>query len=328
MTKFNCFITGDDYKTLVNETLSSRKKINLLASTLWIPVVMWFCSTFLLCRNVLEIQMFMAVIAAVFVSSLIFMIERSIIMSNGSRLLYAFRIILGFLVASLGSLALDEVLFKNDIDIQMAEMKNELILENSRKVENEQLSNLNYLRKDKEAKFVAWQKASAKAQQEADGTGGSGQRGVSAITKLKLQQAAYLKSVYDLSLNKFNEFSVNLDAEKANSKQYIAGSFRENSLLMRIKAMFHLIFSDIAMLIVYFLITVFLFALEFIVVILKVTSQKTAYERKIEAIETIAAQKLQSMIAYESNHFRPENLDKKVIEAKGILNQKMSSIFN
>lgn len=44
-------------------------------------------------------------------------------MSNGSKPIFWFRILLGLIVASLGSISMDEVIFKHDIDNQVAYYK-------------------------------------------------------------------------------------------------------------------------------------------------------------------------------------------------------------
>ena len=73
-------------------------------------------------------------------------------------------------------------------------------------------------------------------------------------------------------------------------------SFHENGLLLRIKAMFDLLRNDIWMDVVYILVTLILFVLEFIVVIMKLKIPKTNYERKVELIEKIGEERIRRIL--------------------------------
>jgi len=328
MTKFSCFITGDDYEMVKGESVSSKKKINTLAMAVFVPVIMWFCATLILLLHVLESSLLSSFVAALLISLLVFIIEKSIVMSNGNKILFLFRFVLGLFVALLGSLAIDEVVFKNDIDNQVMEIRNDMISNEKHRISKVNEGELFYLENQKAAKYAAWQYALKDAKQEADGTGGSGQRGVSEITRLKEKQANLLKSDYEKAELKLNEVRSGIEEAKKVSTLKLSKGFNENSLLLRIKAMFMLVKSNMIMLFVYILFTGFLFSLEFLVVILKSTLGKTAYERKLEAIEAIAMNKIKNMENFERDHFHPEDMHEKVKSAKNYLSTKKSSVFN
>lgn len=328
MLKFSCFLTGDDFKIVKHETPPSKKKINLLALCIFVPVIMWFCSTFLLMTNVLEKPFNTSLLAAAIVALLIFLIERSIIMASGSWILFLFRITMGLFVAILGSVALDEVIFKNDIDQKVAEIKRNLLEQENNNIEQSYASQIAGLGKNRDLKYQVWQKALKEAEKEADGTGGSRRRGVSEITKLKLSNSGLLKKDYLEASARFDKSMKDLSSKKQDNTLKIEKDFNENSLLLRVKAMMRLVLEDGFMLSIYIIITALLFCFEFLVVIMKITLPKTTYELKMESIEKIAEQKIKSICKFGINSFQPENNDTRVLQSRHLLNNSSGKVFN
>ena len=75
--------------------------------------------------------------------------------------------------------------------------------------------------------------------------------------------------------------------------------------------MFQLVRSDPFMLIVYALLTLFIFFCEFLVVLIKMCSSKTNYERKLELIEGIGNKRMEiimknDLVHYDANKVLPE----------------------
>ncbi len=54
MLKFYCFITGDDYKLLMTDTPESKKKVSALATVIFIPVIIWIVTGYLMVETVLR----------------------------------------------------------------------------------------------------------------------------------------------------------------------------------------------------------------------------------------------------------------------------------
>src|SRR5436309_6337710 len=127
MLRIYCLLTGDDYEMVKNDTPASNRKIALLATCLFVPVIMWFINGVLLVHKVLLASFFTAIGAGIVVAFTIFLIERAVIMSNGKKLIPVFRVCLGLMVALLGSISLDEVVFKSDVDQQVAKKKEAMI---------------------------------------------------------------------------------------------------------------------------------------------------------------------------------------------------------
>jgi hypothetical protein len=120
MLKFYSLLIGENPEYTATFQPSSKRKITLFANCMLVPIILWFINGYLLVKNVLEGSFWMALLTATVLAFIIFLIERAVIMSNGSKSIAAFRVVLGFIVASLGSICMDEVIFEHDIDNQVA----------------------------------------------------------------------------------------------------------------------------------------------------------------------------------------------------------------
>ncbi len=327
MQKLFCLITGDDYEMLKQDTPASRKKVALLACSLMIPVLIWFFITFLMAKTVLHHSSHTAVLAAVVFAAVVFFIEKCIIMADGSRRLAAFRIGLGCVTALLGALCMDEVFFQGDIDRQLAKNNETEIQEAMRKLESAYQPEFGRTDDEIALKYRVWQQSLADVKAEADGSGGSGRSGVHAITKLKRQIAAQHESEYEKTKAELMTLQQKLDNEKKLAAANLAATFNDHSLLLRIKALFNLVASDYYMLAIYIIFTLFFFFLEFLVVILKMCSKETNYERRVRLIEEIGEKRMtllgQSEAMYDMGLYHPVGE-----EARATLRKPPHSLFN
>ena len=326
MMKFFCKITGDDYKMLVNETPESRKKVTALATVVFVPVIIWFVIGYLMSTQIMELTSLHGLFVAIVLAFLIFLLERTIIMANGSRLIKWFRIILGLVIALLGAIFLDEIVFHKDIEHQLAEMQH---IENQHAMEQIDLQyadEINVSRQNLDRLYNDWQHAVEESRKEADGTGGSGQRGVDGIARLKLDAAQNLKVEYDRALSSHESMLTRIEDMKNAIKNN--QNISNDGLLIRVKALFTLVFNDWVMALIYILFTLFLFSMEFLVVLIKMGWRQTNYERKIEMIEEIGRRRMEKLLAHHSN-FNPEMNNPEVLHAqKQIMHNGKLSVFN
>jgi hypothetical protein len=285
------------------DTPKSKKKVSTLVSTMFIPVLMWAITTPIFICCVLGYPLAIAIVASIFASTLIFLIERSIINSDGNFWQVSFRVLLGITFGLLGTLIIDEVIFKDDINQQMTLNKSELLQEQKNKVHLEFKDDINRQEQLVVSKNVIWNNALENVSKEAGGEGGSGIPGVNSITKLKIAIAQqnehdYLKAKEELEVAKSKQAS-EIDAAISITE----ASFHNNALLQRVKAMFDLVQQNGPMKGAYILFTVFFFALEFMVVIFKLTWKKTNYDVKLELIEEIGLKRMNLMRDNDLKHY-------------------------
>ncbi|MDZ7740209.1 MAG: DUF4407 domain-containing protein [Bacteroidota bacterium] len=275
MLRISSFITGEDYNLLKKDTPQSRKKVIALASLIMIPVSLWAVNGYLLVSHVLQGTLLAAVATSAVCGLLIFLVEKNIVMADGNWRITTFRIFIGFLIAMLGSLSWDEVIFKSDIDQQMTINKIHHVDQLLKETESNYQSQLKAQEDLVQNKYNKWMKSLEKASKEADGTGGSGVRGVEGITRLKLEIAKKNEEEYIQENQRLEILKNRIEAEKKIIEGTAIANFNKNSLLLRIKAMFDLVKKDNWMLIAYVLFTILLFCFEFIVVVVKLTWKQT-----------------------------------------------------
>jgi hypothetical protein len=327
MLKIYSIIIGENPKYTATFQPASKRKVALYANCLIVPVILWFINGYLLVSNVLEGSVFSAILTAFIAAFIIFLIERAIVMSNGSKPIFWFRIFLGLIVASLGSISLDEVIFKHDIDNQVAYYKQAEVDSSIQKVEREYQNQIGLQQSIVNQKGFEWNQSLKDAKGEADGTTGSNQKQVGKIALLKMNVADKQQTDYNTENNKLASLFSSVDTAKAHAKTNAEANFNGNALLVRIRAMFDLIAKDKFMLGVYILFTLFLFCLEFLVVLIKIGSKNSIDEDLEKAREVLLRAKTKKTLDRSEIFYQPEHFVPSVQSANSIVKQNVSSIF-
>lgn len=326
MLKSACNMTGENYTLLITDTPASKKKVVAMALAMLIPVTIWVFNGFMLALTVLKTGILVALLTALVCGIIVFLVEKLIIMARGNFWLSLFRVSIGFVVAVLGSIAIDEVVFNNDINTAVAEIKNDFIKDAKIRAVT-QFDTLNRYNTITENIAVAQRKYDESVEavkKEADGSYGTGKQGVGKITRLKQEIANTRKSELAGLIN----IKTQLDAEKKQAEE-VAGlsaekDFNPHSLLIRIKALMKLVTEDIYMLITYILFTLLMIFFEFLVVILKATWKKTNYEKRVEMIEQIGEQRIAFLMSRNSPVLDPGQYLKKFEMARNAVSRKNS----
>ncbi|MFH1121913.1 MAG: DUF4407 domain-containing protein [Bacteroidota bacterium] len=328
MLKFACRITGDDYQMLKSETTPSRKKVLSLAIAVFIPTIMWFITGFLMVYSVFEKSFATAFLSGLVAATMILIIEKLVVMSSGSKLLLLFRIVLAFLVAVVGSVFLDEVIFAKDITQQLSVNQYKILTQKKEDVLLAYKDELMVKQGLAEQKYQAWQQSLQAAEREADGSAGSGIKGVHAITKLKLTNAGINQGDYTQAKAELVDLQLQLKSEQDKEVANVKAGFENNALLQRIKAMFDLVKTDRYMMVFYFMVTAILFTLEFLVVVFKVTMGKTNYERRLELIEEIGQRRMEKVRQNDLKYFEAGKVSPDYRQAQAKLKTLGASLFN
>ena len=328
MLKIYTYITGDDYNLLKDETPQSKKKVKLLAFCIMIPVVFWAVNSFLLASNILMKDLYTSLVVMAIASILIFFIEKIIVMTNGGWQIALFRIFLGFIIALIGSLALEEVIFKNDIDTQMSENQRKYISENLEiknielNIEKTKMENIII------AKDSVWKEAVNEAVGEIDGTRGSNLPYRGPIAELKLQKANELKLDREISSSQLDLIKSSNDSTLAKYESELKNGFEMNSLLLRIKALFDLVGKDKYMMGFYILFTLLVFFMEIIVIIVKMFSKETNYEKKMKMIEQIGEKRMNLILENNSSLYDNLLFKGEMNKSMKIINQPLNGTFS
>jgi uncharacterized membrane protein YwzB len=327
MLKFYCLLTGDDYNLLKNDTPQSKKKVKILAFCIMIPVLFWAINSFLLSSIVLKKDYMTSIKVLIICTTIIFIIEKIIVMSNGSRYIALFRICLSIIISLIGSLSLEEVVFQNDIDTQMFNNRR-IDTESKLNIKKNQMS-LDLMKLEQEVlyKDSIWKAAMNATIGEAEGTTGSKIPNRGPITSLKLQNSDMLKADLETSKTQLSNMKLSNDSILNITEANMINEYNMISLLLRIKDLFDIVKKDTVMLFFYLLFTGLIFLMESVVLIIKMSSNETNYERKIRMQELISEKRMNKMQEniipkYDFMLFKGE-----MQKGKSIINKPMNGMF-
>jgi len=129
-TKFGCLLTGWNFEILQSCTEASRKQLKKYTSALLILIILWALIGFLFAERYVSAPWWGSLITSIVFVIIIIQIERQIILTVGkSKGLAAFRLIIAFIMAVIGSAILDQIIFKDDIEKKMIEIVDRQVTE-------------------------------------------------------------------------------------------------------------------------------------------------------------------------------------------------------
>ena len=134
-TKLKCAVVGWDYNILKECGESSYRALNTYVACLCILSMIWGCVGFCFAGRYLGFgNVFAKIVVAAAAIFLILCIERIIILHTGKLgVLGILRTILALLMAMIGATILDQIIFANDVDVKMSEIRTEQIYAESEK---------------------------------------------------------------------------------------------------------------------------------------------------------------------------------------------------
>lgn len=327
MLKIYCLITGDDYNLVKNETPESRKKISMYGMIIFLPVMLWLIQGYLIVSCIMKGSALTAILTSLTAGLTVFVIERAIVMSNGGKLIFVTRILLGTLIALIGALTVDEVLFKNDIDRQLEENKRKYVTEEVKKWEDANIEIINKQSVITGSKDSARKDALQIYLDEINGTGGTGRRGVDIVAKEKMRIYTEKNSEYESEKIKLDTLKGRFEKDKNEFTGNLLNSSDDGLLLHRIQAMFDLIIKNRTMMMFCLIFTLVFLIIELLVVILKMFSSKTNYERMNEMKESIGASRINRLKEKDPEHFRTSSVHPGVMKLNEHLKCSVPKLF-
>ena len=134
LLKFSCLLTGDSYRIVSNESIKSQQKIKTYGLIVLIISSVWGLNGFLLSTSFMKLDTVQTIGLVSLFIAFIMIFEMIIIrMSNVEKVMRRLRITLAVASAIIGSIIMDEIIFKNDVANQI-EVNNQHELENNVKI--------------------------------------------------------------------------------------------------------------------------------------------------------------------------------------------------
>lgn len=145
--KFGCFLTGFNYQLIRTCSEIAKKMLKRYTGLLVLISIVWAVIGFCFATRYLKTNIGGGIIMSMICVLAIIMIERNIILAQkGNKGMYAFRMILAIVMAIIGSLIIDQVMFSEDIEEQRITVVQRKVNDNfpiKSKELNDQIENIN-----------------------------------------------------------------------------------------------------------------------------------------------------------------------------------------
>jgi len=124
--KFGCIITGWNSKILANCTESSYKALKKYTSSMLILMILWAFTGYCFADRYVGAPWWGCVIVSIIFVVIVIQIERQIILTVGkNRGVGVIRVLLAIIMAVLGSTIIDQIIFGDDVDKEMIDIRTE-----------------------------------------------------------------------------------------------------------------------------------------------------------------------------------------------------------
>jgi hypothetical protein len=126
--RFGCFLTGYNENIVMSCSEVTAKAVKRYTSALLIICILWAFIGYTFTRRYLRADVFGAIGGAIIFVIIIIQVERQIILAvRNNKWMYGFRIVLALIMALLGSIIIDQIIFKDDIEQQKIIMLDEKV---------------------------------------------------------------------------------------------------------------------------------------------------------------------------------------------------------
>lgn len=137
--EFGCFLTGYNYRILMGCSELSVKRVLRYTSAMLIICMLWAFIGYNFADRYLRASMWGALAASVVMVILVIQIERQVILSNKkNKGPFWFRVVIAIMMGFIGSIIIDQIIFKDDIEQQkilmMGEKVNRVLPDRSREL--------------------------------------------------------------------------------------------------------------------------------------------------------------------------------------------------
>lgn len=115
--KFGCFLTGYNYGIVRNSSEATAKAVKKYLSALLIIATLWGFIGFAFTQRYLHGDYITSLLGGLLMMFIIIQVERQIILSVGkNNWAFGFRVAIGVVMAIIGSVILDQIIFKDDVE--------------------------------------------------------------------------------------------------------------------------------------------------------------------------------------------------------------------
>ena len=305
--RFGCFLTGYNYNIVNASSEVAAKAVKRYTSALLIVGTVWAFIGYMFTSRYLHGGTWGSVAGAVIMVLIIIQVERQIILTvTPSKWLYFFRGLIAIMMAILGAIIIDQIIFKEDIELEQvslidekvnkilpaktADLRQQIIDIDSTITakEAERLALMNDISKNPTIQSVTTQTVpltvtnsvtdSLKNTRTTDRIVNANSRTVSSIANPKM---SFIQPL-DMQIEGLRKRKNNLDSNLLALRPMVEKEIREKvGFLDELKVMYKLISESNIAMTVWFLWFFFLLGLEMFVLISKTSEKKNDYEETV-----------------------------------------------
>jgi len=314
-TRFKCFLIGWNPNILKNCSEASFKALKKYTSSILILLFIWGATGYTFAQRYLSIETWWGCTITAFIFIIIVIqIERQVILTVGKNLwIVTFRIVLAVLMAVIGSTILDQIIFKNDVEKVLVDLRadkvNEIAGKRQKTIQLEinklniiidSLDNINSRLNDEVAKNPTIKVTNVTTEKipvtNLDGTKTSDIKTIVStqnVANTRIEQIKTNSATLEKGRSRLDE----LYNQKINVEEIVRKELEENAgFLEELKAMIVLIKSETLAGVFYFLLFTFIIALELLVVASKIGDKKCDYDLIVEYQLNVKRDALNDMV--------------------------------
>lgn len=294
LLKFACFVIGYNYDIVKNSSEVSIRQVKKFLSAIIIISILWAFIGFVLVSRYFHGTTLVSILGAVIMLIIVIQIERQITLSVGKSLSAKwFRIIIGIVMAVIGSVILDQVMFKEDVEKkQIGNIEAEIsrILPIKTKELTEQLKQLDLTINDKEeerrkvieevSRQPMISSISSTTQSVNDTTSKKFVQTQKTTTVVSIPNPkAELIPQIDAQLKKQRELKAEKENDKLNIQQVLEKELKSKTgFLDELNVLFSILLDSGIALIVWIFVFIFFLSLELFVLVGKYSDKKSDYD--------------------------------------------------
>lgn len=295
--RFGCFLTGYNYGIITNSSEASAQAVKKYLSAMLIVSTLWGFIGYAFTQRYLHGGTGASVFGGVLMAVMVIQIERQIILAVGKNTLaFGFRILIGMVMAVIGSVIIDQIVFKDDVEKkQISSIQQEVnkllpVKTQELSAQINQLDNSLVAQQNERAAAIAdisrnptIYTPTSVVQYQMD----SGTRKLSAVNKTVTSNAianprAELIPEIDAQIKFLREQKTAKENEKLNIQQVLEGELKSKvGFLDELNVLFTILLSSRMAMIIWTLIFFFFLAIELFVMLNKLGDAKNDYDKTI-----------------------------------------------
>ena|SRR5690606_16169088 len=308
--KFGCFLTGFNYKLIKNSSEQSSKNVRKYTSAMLLIVLIWFFIGYSFATRYLHLELGGGLIGGFIMCFVIVQIERIIILSTKvSTWSSLFRVLLALVMSILGAFIMDQITFKDDIELRKAQVMDERVKVAVKQSEEDLQRQIDDLDKHITTTTQKYQQVSNELQKnpvivtsytnrsvttdnqgkEVNSTSSTNKSVMENPKKLEMEQLH--KQIETLQTKKFalSESITTIKERKEQELKTKTGFIDELTLLHDV------VTSSNIGIFVYLLFLLFFLAIELFVLVMKLTDKESDYDRLVQHQTAIRIQMLDKL---------------------------------